>query len=110
MAEAIEPSAIVETHGLDHQRVAVPAADRMSHPGRALGVVEIAWMAASIKVDASNVVVVLEQLGEAALCLDELERHRHGQHVGKAGGKTIDRGIVRIECCGRAYRRPVLAK
>src|SRR5437016_7146461 len=31
---SIEPGPVIESHRLDHQRVALPVADRIPHPGR----------------------------------------------------------------------------
>src|SRR5207244_6844083 len=54
MPGTIEPGLVVESHGVDHERVAIPMADGIAHISRR----EIWRMLAAIGVDMANAVIV----------------------------------------------------
>jgi hypothetical protein len=69
MSESIQPAPVIESRRIDHQRIAIPFADRVAHPRR-LG---IHRELASIRIDLAEHVVHLVQDRDHSRSLNDLE-------------------------------------
>ena len=80
-----QPLLPVETAGLDHQRVALPVADRISHPRR----IGIRWKFAAVGKDLAEGVLIFVQNQDQSGSLDNLvyvKRIRFGYAARQAAG------------------------
>src|SRR5258708_15947440 len=91
VAESVEPTSIIKPARFDHQRIALPFADRVSHPGR-LG---IFGQSAPIGIDLAGMRVEFLQQNNLLTRLDFLERQY--EHVrGAAVLKTLDMSLEKL--------------
>src|ERR1700680_1958367 len=90
----VQPSLVVETDRVDDQRIAIPVADRISHPGWT----KILRVLPAIGVDLSNEMVVLEQHQNSSARLNDLEWKGNEQNPRNAGRITaqirIGSGVI----------------
>ena len=107
VAQAIEPGHVVETDRVDDQRVALPAADRMSQPLVRSRCAQVVGVSAAVSVDAAGEVVVFEELDHFSRGVHQLEGSRNREHVRHAGGRAVQRRVVGVERGVRTDGRPI---
>src|SRR5258706_14715281 len=93
MAVVIEPGFIVESDGVNDERISLPLSDRIAHPcGR-----QILGMLPAVREDLADEVMVLKQHDHLARALQDFHWLASYQiNAWHAGRKTVDDRVIRF--------------
>src|ERR1700688_5271242 len=91
MAIIVEPGLVVKTHRVHDERIPLPLANRVSHPGG----IQILGMLSPIGVDIAHIMVILEEHQYSAGDIRNLHRLASNEiDPRNARWKTLQDGIV----------------
>src|SRR5579872_3081365 len=91
MAVIVEPSLVVKTHRVHDERISLPPAYRVAHPGG----IQILGMLSPVGVDIANIMVVLEEHQYTARDIRNLHRLASNEiDPRNAGWKALQDRIV----------------